>query len=412
MNREKIDSGVEWIGKIPSTWKIERLQWHLDEINEKNNPVKTTNILSLTNKLGVVPYSEKGNRGNSAKENYDEYKIAYPNTIVANSMNILIGSVSYCNYFGCVSPVYYVFKNKEKSNLKYWNYIFQTQQFQKELRKYANGILEIRLRVSSSDILKREVVVPNVEEQQKIVEKLDKKISQIDKLIANQENQIEKIEKYRIQKIKEIYKKYDCQLNRISSVTNMVRGPFGSDMKRSLFVDEGDDTYLVYVQSNVLKKDETIKEGFISKEYYEKMIRFAVKPFDVLVTCDGTLGKIIQLSDKCIPGVIGSSLLRIRLDRSISYNYFKYIWTYIILEQILKEVRNSCLQHLPSADKLGKYLFKYPSLAQQEAICSQFDELSNSVDRLIDIKKKKIDKLYDYKKSLIYEYVTGKKEVI
>ena len=151
MDKNMIDTGIEWIGTIPASWKVERLQWHLDEINEKNNPVKTTNILSLTNKLGVVPYSEKGNQGNVAKENYDEYKVAYPNTIVANSMNILIGSVGYCDYFGCVSPVYYVFKNIN-GNLKYWNYVFQTQEFQKELRKYANGILEIRLRVSSNDI--------------------------------------------------------------------------------------------------------------------------------------------------------------------------------------------------------------------------------------------------------------------
>lgn len=124
MNRELIDSGIEWIGKIPNNWKLERLQWHLDEIVEKNNPVKTTNILSLTNKLGVVPYSEKGNQGNVAKENLDEYKVAYPNTIVANSMNILIGSVGYCNYYGCVSPVYYVYKAKENNNIIFWNYLF------------------------------------------------------------------------------------------------------------------------------------------------------------------------------------------------------------------------------------------------------------------------------------------------
>lgn len=207
MNRELIDSGIEWIGKIPSIWKIERLKWHLFEINEKNNPIKTTNILSLTNKLGVVPYSEKGNQGNVAKENYDEYKIAYPETIVANSMNILIGSVGYCNYLGCVSPVYYIFKNNENSNLRYINYLFQTEQFQKELKKFANGILEIRLRVSSSDILKREIPVPSLLEQKKIVDILDKKINQIDALILNQENLIVKLKEYKQSLITDIVTK-------------------------------------------------------------------------------------------------------------------------------------------------------------------------------------------------------------
>ena len=64
------DSGIEWIGKIPKEWKTERLQWHLAEINNSNNPVQTEQILSLTNKLGVIPYEEKGNVGNKSKENF------------------------------------------------------------------------------------------------------------------------------------------------------------------------------------------------------------------------------------------------------------------------------------------------------------------------------------------------------
>lgn len=94
------NSGIEWIGEIPDSWKLERLQWHMFEIKEQNTPVKTMQVLSLTNKLGVVPYEQKGEQGNKSKENYEEYKIAYPQTIVANSMNILIGSVGICNYLG------------------------------------------------------------------------------------------------------------------------------------------------------------------------------------------------------------------------------------------------------------------------------------------------------------------------
>lgn len=96
------NSNIEWIGQIPDDWEVERLQWHLEEIKDFNNPIKTRQILSLTNKLGVVLYEEKGEQGNKAKENVKEYKLAYPNTIVANSMNILIGSVGKCDYFGCV----------------------------------------------------------------------------------------------------------------------------------------------------------------------------------------------------------------------------------------------------------------------------------------------------------------------
>lgn len=191
------DSGVAWIGQVPEGWNIDRLGWHIYEINEKNHPVKTDFILSLTNKMGVIPYEEKGNQGNNSKESIQDYKLAYRDTIVANSMNILIGSVGYSNYFGCVSPVYYVFKEFFNTDLKFVNYIMQTSQFQKELRKYANGILEIRMRVSSEDILKRYCPFPLLEEQSRIAEYLDKKVSQINKMIAIKKEQIDNVNQQR-----------------------------------------------------------------------------------------------------------------------------------------------------------------------------------------------------------------------
>lgn len=67
MSRKMKDSGVEWIGEIPGEWKVERLQWHLKEINRINNPIETDYILSLNNKTGVIPYEERDNMGNKGK---------------------------------------------------------------------------------------------------------------------------------------------------------------------------------------------------------------------------------------------------------------------------------------------------------------------------------------------------------
>lgn len=196
-NREMKDSGTEWIGEIPSEWGLRRLNWCLHEINVKNDPIQTTRVLSLTNKLGVVPYEEKGNQGNKAKENFAEYKLAYENTLIVNSMNVIIGSVGISNYFGCVSPVYYVFKETVISDLRFINYIFNTPGFQKELRKYAYGIMEIRLRISSSDLFKRLIPLPNLDEQQEIASYLDDKCTEIDTLIAKKEQFLLELENYK-----------------------------------------------------------------------------------------------------------------------------------------------------------------------------------------------------------------------
>lgn len=197
MSRKMKDSGVEWIGKIPGEWKVERLQWHLKEINRINNPIETDYILSLNNKTGVIPYEERDNMGNKAKEDCSQYKIAYPDTLVMNSMNVIIGSVGISRYYGCISPVYYVFKANDKTELRYIDYIFKIERFQKELRKYANGILEIRLRISVHDTLRRLIPIPDFKEQCRIADFLDKKSKKIDIMIIKQQEYSDLLVKYK-----------------------------------------------------------------------------------------------------------------------------------------------------------------------------------------------------------------------
>ena len=196
-NQSMKDSGIEWIGKIPIDWNIKKLKRCIIEINEKNNPVKMTNVLSLTKDKGVIPYENKGNQGNKSKEDLTQYKIAYKDTIIANSMNVIIGSVGISNYDGCVSPAYYVFKSNVENDLRFINYIFQTESFQKQLRRYANGILEIRLRISFENLLSQQIPTPSLNEQRKIADFLDNEINSIDKLITNTQNLIEEYESYK-----------------------------------------------------------------------------------------------------------------------------------------------------------------------------------------------------------------------
>ena len=100
-------NSIEWIGKVPNGWSLNRIQNCIQEVKIKNNPIQTTQVLSLVKDKGILLYENKGNQGNKAKEDVSEYKLAYPNTMIVNSMNILIGAVGISDYFGCVSPVYY-----------------------------------------------------------------------------------------------------------------------------------------------------------------------------------------------------------------------------------------------------------------------------------------------------------------
>lgn len=192
------DSGVEWIGEdIPFDWDINRLQFCIDEISEKNYTGKETQILSLMKDKGVIPYKEKGRVGNISKTDLTQYKLAYPNTLITNSMNIIIGSSGISQYKGCVSPAYYIFKAKPNNDIRYFNYIFAVRAFQNECRRFANGILEIRLRISSTNLLKIKVPVPPLAEQQQIADYLDEKCKNIDNRVQKRRQQLEWLKEYK-----------------------------------------------------------------------------------------------------------------------------------------------------------------------------------------------------------------------
>ena len=217
-------NSIEWIGKVPNGWSLNRIQNCIQEVKIKNNPIQTTQVLSLVKDKGILLYENKGNQGNKAKEDVSEYKLAYPNTMIVNSMNILIGAVGISDYFGCVSPVYYVFKEKDNSDIRFINYIFNTREFQKELRKFANGILEIRLRVSAADIFKRLIALPGKEEQHRIADFLDMKCNEIDGLIEDIEEQICILEDYKRAVITETMFSEECDCTKLKYVGSFQNG--------------------------------------------------------------------------------------------------------------------------------------------------------------------------------------------
>lgn len=417
------DSSIPWLGSVPSHWKRGKLKQYIFEISEKNSPVKTTDILSLTNKLGVVPYEEKGNQGNTAKEKYDEYKLAYPDTIVANSMNILIGSVGYCSYFGCVSPVYYVFKNFKNGNLRYINYIFQTTEFQKCLRQFSNGILEIRQRVSSKTILNQDFFFPELDEQNAIVEYLDTKCAQIDTIIAKEQSVIEKLQEYNRAFISEAVTKgidsdkelIDSGVKWISKIPNSwktIKLKYEADIMRGRFSHRprNDPDYYDGKYPFIQTGDITASKKYITT-YTQTLNERGLKvstffPKDTIcMSIAANIGDVAILSfDACFP----DSIVGIE-SKKIEINYLYYALKNM-KERLLSVATISTQQNI-NVEILKEEFIALPPVDEQKQISSYLDRKSEAIDRIVYQKKYLIDKLTEYKKSLIYEVVTGKKEV-
>lgn len=201
------DSGIEWIGSIPEHWNIRALKFILQNRNEKNNPILTTERLSLSIDKGVTLYAEKTTNLDRFKEDFTQYKIARPGDLVINSMNVITGAEGVSNYFGCVSPAYYVLFSKDMEITKYCDYIFKTSSIKRILFCLGKGILAIergndkvntcRLKVSINDLGRLNFPLPPLSEQKEITEYLDTKCNQIDEAIKQKEETISKLEEYK-----------------------------------------------------------------------------------------------------------------------------------------------------------------------------------------------------------------------
>ena len=405
-------NSIEWIGKVPNGWSLNRIQNCIQEVKIKNNPIQTTQVLSLVKDKGILLYENKGNQGNKAKEDVSEYKLAYPNTMIVNSMNILIGAVGISDYFGCVSPVYYVFKEKDNSDIRFINYIFNTREFQKELRKFANGILEIRLRVSAADIFKRLIALPGKEEQHRIADFLDMKCNEIDGLIEDIEEQICILEDYKRAVITETMFSEECDCTKLKYV-----GSFQNGMN---FISKVSDNEIPFLGVGDFQNNMVLS----GREAFSSIMYDGVIPYSALLKNDD----IVFVRSNGSKSLVGRSVLVRDIDFDLTYSGFcirfrkqrvdfdsKFIlyamWSNKFREVIDSYTRGTNITNV-SQDMLKNVLLPEISLHKQLEIVKKIDVVCAEIDNSLLEKNTQRDILCEYKKSLIYEYVTGKKEVI
>lgn len=189
------DSGVEWIGEIPSTWDTVRVKQLLRERKERSVEGKEE-PLSMSQKVGLVPTKMLDSIPNMASS-FVGAKLTYVNDLVFNKLKAHLGVFSVSKYDGLVSPDYAVYYSTGVVDLKYLEYLFKTPQCISEFRKRSTGIAAGLTRLYTDGLFAIECPLPPKNEQQEIVAYLDEKWAQIDRLIAIKQAKIEKLEQYK-----------------------------------------------------------------------------------------------------------------------------------------------------------------------------------------------------------------------
>lgn len=426
------DSGIEWVGDIPDDWNIIKIKYVLQERVENNSPIRTKNILSLTAQQGVVPIAEKTGGGNKPKEDYSDYRLAYPGDIVMNSMNILSGSVGLSKYFGCVSPVYYMLRPRDKNfDVRFFNYIFQSTVFQKSLYGLGNGILmkesgngklnTIRMRIPMDKFGSLYIPVAPVEEQKRIAEFLDKKCGEIDGLIADIKTQVQTLEQYKRSVITEAVTK---GLNPSAEMKDSGAGwmPFVpahwlvEKIKYHLRIrgqkNMGDRQVLsLYRDYGVIPKDSRDDNHNVTSED-TSTYRF-VRVGDFVVNKMKAWQGSVAVSQ--YEGIVSPAYYVYEFtDNLFNKRYFHYLLrnkTYTTEFMRLSGGIRVGQWDLP-AEAFENTVVLIPPADEQKEITDYLDNKCAQIEELISAKQSQIEALESYKKSLIYEFVTGKKEVV
>ena len=439
--REMKDSGIEWIGEIPDDWETKPLKSIVRF--GKGLPITKENLIEQG--IPVVNYGQihsKLNNGTHLQKELirfvsEQYLESNP-TSLGKKGDIFFADTSE-DYDGIGNAVlididapvfagYHTVMVRPEDQLysRYLAYLFLTDAWRSQLRSRASGIKVFS--VTQGLLKKTTVILPPIEKIVSMTDYLDRKCSQIDAIIARQQEVIEKLKAYKLSVITEAVTKGlnpDVSMkdsgvewigeipeqwtrSKLKNTCRFINGDRSSNYPSpNEFIDEGipflgaDSLSERYVDTTQAKK--------ISEQKYESMGGAKIQKGDILYTLRGsTIGKnALAAFDK---GTVASSLMVIRPLSLIPEFLLYWLNSEAEYQQRQSYINGSTAPNL-SAENVGSFIMFLPSTNEQQEISDYLDEQCEKIEVSILKKQVLIDKLTDYKKSLIYEVVTGKKGV-
>lgn len=423
--REMKDSGIEWIGEIPLSWELSKIGALYEERNIK---VSDTDYVPLSvTKKGIVPQLETA----AKTDNGDNRKLIQKNDFVINSRSDRRGSCGISDYDGSCSLINTVLKPRKNMCNAYYSFVFHSDLFADEFYAWGNGIVDDLWSTKWSSMKRIYIPAPSMEEQKKIADYLAEKCSKIDKILSKLELQISKIEEYKKSLISETITQgctsgrdtvetkipwirnipSNWKVAKLKTLMNVLPGyAFPSD---DFSTDNGIPLLRgINVTPSGIRWDEVV---YWDKEIDQKLETFTLKENDVVMGLDrpwineGTRVTFIKKND--LPSLLLQRVCRIR---AIGENDLRYIYYWLgsdALKQSLEiETTGVSVPHI-STKQLQNFLIAVPPIEEQKGICDYLEKKCYVIDKNIHNKRTIINKLNEYKKSLIYEVVTGKKEV-
>lgn len=427
--REMKDSGVEWIGAVPSSWQTLTIGSLFKVRNEKVNDVDYPPL--SVSKGGIVPQMENVAKSDAS----DNRKMVLANDFVINSRSDRKQSCGVSPLDGSVSLINIVLYPAKDAPIipAYLNYLMKNHGFAEEYYRWGHGIVAdlwtTRWQEMKSILLP---IAPKVE-QQRILDRISEKTEKVDVLISNVQSQIEKLKAYKQSLITEAVTKgldptvpmKDSGVDWIGEIPEhwgTVKLQYCARIRSGITLGKrypvGTETierpYLrvANVQSGgvVLDNVKTVEVSMADD------LQYRLSSGEVLMTEGGDrdkLGRGCVWQGQIEPCLHQNHIFALQPNDLLDSQFLAYMTAsnvgrvYFDITAI-KTTNLACT----NSSKVLAFRFPLPDKGEQNDIVAVLDKKCSQIDRLIAIKQAKIEKLEQYKRSLIYEYVTGKKEVI
>ena len=408
-------SGAMWLGEIPAHWEADKLKYHLTR-REPKNPGNMT-VLSLYRELGVIPKDSRDDNHNQTSEDTSKYKYVKPGNFVVNKMKAWQGSVAVSDYEGIVSPAYYVYEFSDSAFYKrYFHYLLRGC-YKDEFMRLSGGMRVGQWDLSSDDLDNTFILIPPIAEQERIALFLDAKCAEIDGLIAEIQAQIDVLEQHKKSAVIEsvtrgvnpeaTLKDSGVQwIGKIPQSWNCTRGKYILQYI-SKPTREDDGVITCFRDGEVTLRSKRREDGFTMAD---KEIGYqGIDVGDLVVHgMDGFAGAI-GISDSRGKA---SPVLNV-LETKQNKRYIMYFLRSMAYGDVFMALATGI--RVRSCDlrwnKLAELFYPVPPIEEQNAIVEYIDRIISETNAIIATKKEQISTLEAYKKSVIFEYVTGKKEV-
>lgn len=415
MTRAMKDSGIEWIGQIPEDWKIRKIGDYFSQRMTKVSD-KEYKPLSVTKK-GIVLQLDTA----AKSDNHENRKLVLKGDFVINSRSDRKLSSGLSDLDGSVSLINIVIFSETVSK-RYTNYLLKNMAFAEEFYRWGTGIVSDLWSTKWDKMKKILIPIPSLEEQEQIASILDKKVERIDAIIADTKQSIEELKKYKQSLITETVTKgldknvpmknsgiewigqipENWGLKRIGFFFNKVKTPNKNLIEKNL---------LSLSYGNIIQKNIDTNEGLLPKSFETYNI---VLPGDIVLRMTDLQNDHKSLRTGFVgeKGIITSAYITLRVKNSNKINS-KYIQQLLHAFDIKKgfySMGSGVRQGVTFSD-IKKIDIVVPSLAEQKEIIEFLDNQTKKIDQLIQDKEVLITQYEEYKKSIIYEYVTGKREI-